>query len=99
MLWFRLRHEFKWECRYSQTEKGDKHGRWARLCYYNNKLICWINRINHIDYGTFYSVKDFFPTIKQDDPCFYVGAEKKKDFDTLKKEVEERFKTFLNDIE
>jgi len=94
-----LKHKFEWSCRYSSTEENDKHGRWARLCYYNNKLISWIERIDHVSYGRFFSVKDFFPTIMQDDPCYHIGSERDKDFEVLKKEVEERFKSFINDIE
>ena len=31
--------DFKWTNRYSNTEKPDKHGRWARLCYCNGFVI------------------------------------------------------------
>jgi hypothetical protein len=84
---------FTWEPRYSKTEISDKRGRWARLCFYKGLLICWINRIEHIEYGTFYTIKDFFPSTGNDMPE-YTG--KSADFVKAKEEAESRFKEFLN---
>lgn len=80
-----------WQCRYSNNEKSDKRGRWSRLCFYRGFLIAWISR-EHIDYGTFFTIKDFFPTNGNSDPCFS-GIE--LDFEKAKEEVEKRFKKFL----
>ena len=83
---------FSWQCRYSQNEKSDKHGRWARLCFYKALLIAWIGRIEHIDHGTFYTIKDFFPSNGNSDPC-YVGKE--TDFEKAKEGVEKRWNELL----
>lgn len=83
---------FSWQSRYSSNEKSDKHGRWARLCFYRGFLICWISRIEHVQAGTFYTVKDFFPTTGNDMPE-YTGKE--TDFVKAKEGVEKRFNEFL----
>lgn len=83
---------FCWHPRYSQNEETDKQGRWARLCFYKGLLIAWISRIEHIDYGTYYTVKDFFPSNGNSDPC-YVG--KDTDFEKAKEGVEKRFNEFI----
>jgi len=83
---------FSWQSRYSRNEKSDKHGRWARLFFYRGLLICWISRIEHVDLGTFYTVRDFFPTTGNDMPE-YVGKE--TDFEKAKEGAERRFNEFL----
>ena len=83
---------FSWQSRYSNNEKSDKHGRWARLCFYRGFLIAWISRIEHIQAGTFYTISDFFPSNGNSDPCF-VGKE--LDFEKAKEGVEKRFNEFL----
>jgi len=83
---------FSWQSRYSRNEESDKHGRWARLCFYRGFLIAWISRIDHIDRGRIYTVKDFFPTNGNDMPEF-VGTE--LEFEKAKEGVEKRFNEFL----
>ncbi len=34
---------FVWLTRYSDTDENDKFGRWARICYYNGFMICWVS--------------------------------------------------------
>lgn len=85
---------FVWAVRYSDTDVPDKHGRWSRLCYYKGKLICLVSKVVRIDLPTYYKVSDFFPSIQLHNPC-YSGVELDKDFETIKKEVEQRFTEFL----
>jgi hypothetical protein len=89
--------DFKWICRYSNDGKSDKHGRWARLCYYKGKLFCWINRVDHIDYGRYYSTTDFFPTLNSDNPCLTKGIDK-REFSIIQKEAEDRINKFISEI-
>lgn len=92
------KNRFVWQCRYSETEESDKHKRWARLCYYNNRLICWVSRFENDEGDKCYSIKDFFPSIQQDDPCFFKVEFIEKGFDIIKKEVEERFTSFIKEL-
>ena len=85
--------EFVWQSRYSITDQSDKHGRWARLCFYRGFLISWINRIEHVDMGTFYTAKDFFPSSGHDMPIY---SGKETDFAKAKEETERRFGAFIN---
>jgi hypothetical protein len=80
--------------RYSNDDNADRRGRWARLLYYKGNLISWINRIDHIDIGRFYSVSDFFPTQNNDNPLYHEST-KEKDFGQIVKEAELRFLSFL----
>jgi hypothetical protein len=93
-----LANGFVWAVRYSKTEDSDKHGRWARICYYKGKMIAWISRVDHIDYGRYYRVVDYFPSLQQANPCLTIGMEKENDFETIKKEVEQRFMEFLQAV-
>lgn len=93
-----LKYKFEWKCRYSETEDSDKHKRWARLCYYNNKLISWVSRIENDEVIKCYTIKDFFPSVMQDDPCLCRVECCGKDFEIIKKETEDRFKLFIEDI-
>lgn len=80
--------------RYSKDDNADRRGRWARLLYYKGNLISWINRIDHIERGRFYSVSDFFPTQNNDNPLYHEST-KEKDFEQIVKEAELRFLSFL----
>jgi len=44
-----LRNGFVWLNRYSENDTTDNIGRWARICYYNGLMICWINGYVKID--------------------------------------------------
>lgn len=88
--------KFEWRTRYSETDEPDKQGRWARLCYYNGLMIAWVNRHESMFGNFFYTVTDYFPSIKNDNPCF-VG--KYKDFNYAKSDVEERFNKFFETIQ
>lgn len=79
--------------RYSDTEASDKHERWARLIYFKGTLISWINRIDHIDYGRFYTINDFSPSIQQSNPCY---SGKDTDYDKILSDAQIRFLAFLN---
>ena len=50
----------KWITRYSDTEKSDKQGRWARLLYFDNMLIVWVSRVGNGE-TVKYQVNTFFP--------------------------------------
>lgn len=82
--------EFTWRSRYSETDLPDKHGRWARLCFYNCLLIAWISRINNGN-KIMYAVRDFFPSTGNDMPE-YSGVE--NDFEKAQIGVERRFDRF-----
>ena len=90
-----LIHGFEWKTRYSDTEESDKHGRWARLCFYNGLLIAWVSRIDHYNTGRIYSVHDFFPTTSNDMPE-YCGTD--NNFENIKKGIQERFNCFISKI-
>jgi hypothetical protein len=62
----------------------------ARLVYYNGLLICWISKTNHIDWGLFYKIVDYFPSLNQDNPT-YASHELHKDFEVILEETKERF--------
>lgn len=92
-----LANGFVWAVRYSETDEPDKQGRWARICYFKGKLICWVSKTVTIDLPTYYKVTDFFPSMDLANPC-YSGIELTKDFETIKAEVELRFKEFIQAI-
>lgn len=52
--------------RYSETDEPDKNGRWARLVYYNNKLIAWISMDKNVP--NYYLTRTFFPVHDNDMP-------------------------------
>lgn len=87
--------DFDWTWRYSKTDKPDKHGRWARLCYVNNLLIAWINYIEIEENYFAYNVMDFFPSTSNDNPR-HIDVE--NDLDEAKTNVERRFINFLEKI-
>lgn len=79
--------------RYSDTDKPDKHGRWARIVYANNLQIAWIKMII-IDDKLFYSVKDFFPSVHNDSPCYSAVVEEPIEHVVLG--VKDRFNYFIS---
>ena len=81
--------------RYSDTEEPDKHGRWTRIVYANNLQIAWISKII-IDDKNYYSVKDYFPSIHNDSPCYSEVVE--KPIESVVLEVKERFEYFISHI-
>ena len=85
---------FEWRTRYSNDDNADHRGRWARLLFYKGLLVCWVNRVDHITLGRFYSVNDYFPTSGNDNPLRHETA-KDKTFEQIKKEAEDRFLTFI----
>jgi hypothetical protein len=89
---------FIWSNRYSNNDEKDRHGRWARICYYKGRMIAWISRVDHIDFGRYYRIVDFFPSVQNDSPCLVIGMEREKDFETIKQEVEQRFMEFLQAV-
>jgi len=82
---------FCWHPRYSNNEKPDKQGRWARLCFYRKFLIAWISR-QQINETIMYVVTDYFPSNGNSSPCFVEATE---DFEKAKEGVEKRFNEFL----
>jgi len=80
--------------RYSQTDKPDDMGRWARTAIYKNIRIAWISRIEVKDIVVF-SVSCHFPTIQND-----TANEHKicSTFDEAKDFVKERWEWFLNAV-
>lgn len=44
---------FFWATRYSDDSETDKMGRWARICYYNGFMVCWVTGlVTDIDTNT-----------------------------------------------
>ena len=88
----------EWKNRYSQTDKPDNHGRWARLLYHKGYLICWVSRIvTSTEPFELFVAKTFFPISGSDCP---EGAEKFYSFEAAKewclKQWDKFFKT-IND--
>ena len=88
--------DFLWVNQFGKGEEKDRRGRWAIQCLYHGTLIATIARVDHINYGRFYSTKDFFPSLKSSNPCRDVYQEKEKDIQKIIAAVEERFKSFIN---
>lgn len=80
--------------RYSDTDKLDKFGRWARTASYNGIRIAWINKIDKED-KEYYSVSLHFPTLNNDtanEHKVFMSLQEAKEF------VSERWKWFLNAV-
>lgn len=88
--------DFLWINQFGKGDEKDRRGRWAIQCLYHGTLIATITRVDHIDYGRFYSTKDFFPSSKSNNPCRDVSQEKETDIKKIIAAVEERFKSFIN---
>ena len=82
---------FLWHSRYSNNDEPDKHGRWARLCFYRQYNIAWISR-QVVNTTVMFVVTDFFPSNGNSNPCF---VEATGDFEKAKEGVEKRFNEFL----
>ena len=79
--------------RYSDSNLPDKHGRWARIVYANNFQIAWISKV-WVENKFFYSVKDYFPSLHTDMPCYSIVID--KDLEEVIQEVNSRFAYFAN---
>lgn len=79
--------------RYSDTDEPDKDGRWARLVYYNGKLITWINKNTEI--MDLYLVNTYFPVYESDNP---LAKEKFYSFDDAIEWLENAWNEFLLSI-
>jgi|TARA_B110000240_G_scaffold189932_1_gene230510 hypothetical protein len=80
--------------RYSQTDKPDNLGRWARLAVYKNIRIAWISRID-IKGKIVFTVACHFPTMQNDtanEHKVFNSLDEAKDF------VKERWDWFVNAI-
>jgi hypothetical protein len=73
-----MKKEITWTNRYSQDDTPDKHGRWARVGYYNQITIAWISKVTG-DVGIKYVAKPFFPTIANDSPFEYAVKDTEQD--------------------
>jgi len=58
--------KIRWEPRYSSTNTSDKQGRWARLGFFGELLIIWINRISSNGI-TMYQANTYFPVNEYSD--------------------------------
>jgi len=54
--------------RYSSTDEPDEMGRWARILYYNNLTIAWIDRLENKKGKVVFVVKCYFPCNESDVP-------------------------------
>lgn len=88
----KMKNKFIWLPRYSDTDKPDKQGRWARVCFYGDFLICWISR-QQVNETVMYVVKDYFPSSGDSDPCFIEATE---DLEKAKSDAIKRFTDFIN---
>jgi len=80
--------------RYSDTDKPDKFGRWARTASYNGIRIAWINKFDQED-EEYYSVSLHFPTLNNDTANEHkvsMSLQEAKEF------VSERWNWFRNKI-
>ena len=84
----------EYKTRYSQTDKPDNLGRWARLAVYKGVRIAWISR-KETDKGIVFIVSLNFPTMDND-----TSNEHKiiKSIDEAKEFVKERWEWFLNAV-
>ena len=86
--------------RYSETDEPDKHGRWARLYYYNGVLVSWVSKIKRGSEFVFQTT-DFFPSQDGESPC-YVGTLKcivhDYDFEIVQLLIQKRFNQFLEKV-
>lgn len=80
--------------RYSNTDKPDEHGRWARLILYKNLHIAWINRVE-IDNTVMFTINTHFPINSNDMPC-YIGKE--LTYNDAKNKVLELWNDFISKI-
>lgn len=80
--------------RYSDTDKPDKFGRWARTASYNGIRIAWISKFKQGD-REHYSVLLNFPTLNND-----AGTEHKVlySLDEAKEFVNEKWSWFIEKI-
>lgn len=83
-----------YESRYSHTDKPDKHGRWARKCFYKKLHIAWINRVE-VEDKIRYSITTHFPVSSNDMPC-YLGNE--ITFDDAKEKINKLWSEFLDKL-
>lgn len=84
----------EYKSRYSSNEEYDKMGRWARIAFFRDIQIAWINR-NTVGKVTSYSVSCHFPTLGND------TATEHKSFDSLdgaKSFIEERWRWFRDEV-
>ena len=80
--------------RYSQTDKPDNLGRWARLAVYKNIRIAWISR-KETDKGIVFLVSLNFPTMNNDTANEHKVLES---IDEAKEFVKERWYWFVKEI-
>ena len=90
--------DFKWTNRYSNTEKPDKYGRWARLCYCNGFVIGEIFLERYFT-EKLYTVIYRFPAARGKDTIGYRRI-KGSAFNELnaKADMEQVFKTFIKQV-
>lgn len=100
-----LRNGFVWLNRYSDNGQTDDMGRWARICYYNGLMICWINgyvRVKEslienkkVGVCNYFTVHLLFPTSSNQggDTCNFTDLESAKKY-TI--EMFTDFKSIIN---
>jgi hypothetical protein len=84
----------KYQKRYSFNNEYDHMGRWARIAYFRNIHIAWINRLENKG-KTLFSVSLHFPTMQNDtanDHKVCYSLEEAKEF------VKERWEWFINEV-
>ena len=88
---------FKWTNRYSDTEKPDKQGRWARLCWCNGFLIATIYL--EFEAEEFYVLRYEYPARHGYNIQNYDLIERDKFNEAkAKAKVEQSFKTFIEQV-
>ncbi len=80
--------------RYSNTDKFDKMGRWARLAIFKNIKIGWINK-HKIKDKLLFTVSCYFPTMSNDTANEHKVC---NSLDEAKDFIEERWEWFLNEV-
>lgn len=85
----------RWENRYSDTEKPDEMGRWARILFYKGLLIAWVRLTNFNDKSAVYTGRTYFPVNGRDLPFEHFTA---KTSEEAMKHVESLWQKFIDVI-
>lgn len=89
----------KYHSRYSETDKPDKQGRWARIATFKDIRIAWISRVEFTNTKgqqvTRFTAELYFPTLYTD-----TGIDSKvcESLDESKAFIQERWEWFTKQI-
>lgn len=87
--------KLEWQNRYSDTDKPDSMGRWARVLYTRGFLIGWVRLTRFNDGGYVYSGRTYFPVNDKDLPFEHFTS---KTFDEAKSHMERLWEKFRDSL-